>query len=600
MTDFSKYTDDELRQMLTEDATPPVLAQAQKRANDARGPKEPVDNTLGFSGPQLAAAGFAKAFADPLYYGPKEALQTIFRKGPEDLEKMNKEKADRKRIDDMLMENWPARMGNTMGQGAGLALGPSRMGAQVALSGLQSAMNPTNGPVESTAGLLATRGMQGLEGAAGAAAIGVPINMAGKVLGAATKRYTPEGQEALRLNDAANRIGVRRNLGSLDQSSGLNAFESNLPGYARTVEEQSKAFTNAAKEEVQIPSKSGRSFENKTLEGEKIRKHIVEAGENLKGVGNSLWKDLDDYVLANNIPSVSANNARVSITDIIQNYTPKTRGQPNLDKNIVLARVKEYDPESFDLLKGLLTPGKAAPTVPFSEMHKLQTAVGKAVSRAEKDAGAPGASLEDRQARTQLKRLYGSLMSDVDAWGTKNPTAQGMYGDAKRFWRDVVVPGAINNKVYSKADRGVYGSNPRGYSEPSQLYSDIVKNPRAVGDLHNYMDPKGRDLIDTLTTVPDVSRSLVTNTPHPPAPGMGTLTTTAGMLLGSPLQLAKGALAHMPGFRDVMNSDAAKKLYFSRNVAKDTPLGKAAWALGRVPEQEVERKVREVREGQGN
>ena len=205
--------------------------------------------------------------------------------------------------------------------------------------------------------------------------------------------------------------------------------------------------------------------------------------------------------------------------------------------------------------------------------------------------------MEVRQAKNQLKRLYSTLMSDVDSWGTTNPQAKDLYQVAKDFWREKVVPGALNNRVLAKADRGTYGSNPRAYQEPSQLYNDVVSNPRAVGDLRPYMDPKGQDLLDTLTTMPDMANSLITNTPHPPAPGMGTITTIAGMLAGSPLQLIKGAISHAPGFRDLMTSTPAKRLYFSRDLTQDTPLGKAAWALGRIPQQETEEKIRGVRTG---
>ena len=245
----------------------------------------------------------------------------------------------------------------------------------------------------------------------------------------------------------------------------------------------------------------------------------------------------------------------------------------------------------------MAAPGKKAPTVPFGDIHKLQTAVGRALGRAEKDASVPGAPMEDRQARNQLKRLYSSLMSDVDSWGTNNPQARGMYQQAKDFWREKVVPGAITNRVLTRSERGTYGANPRAYQEPSQLYADVVNNPRAISDLRPYMDQRGQDLVDTLGSLPDMSKSLISNTTHPPAPGMGTITTVAGMLAGSPLQLMKGAISHAPGFRDLMLSTPAKRMYFSKDLTQDTPLGKASWALGRIPQQEIEEKVRGVRTG---
>lgn len=597
MTDYSRMTDDELRQRLMEEPTPAVEAQVDKRIRDRTPPPEPVDNTMGMSATQLAAAGFAKSLMDPFYYGPQEILRTMFRPGQEELDKLNFEKAERKKVDDLLMSNWPARAGNVMGQASALATGPSRMGAQVGLSGLYSALSPSEGPIESTSGLLATRGMQGLEGAASTAVLGTMIGGLGKVSGAVRGKYTPGGEEALRLDAAAKRLGVPRNLGSLDQSSGLNAFETNLPGYARTVEDQVRAFTEASTKKVNVPSKSGRSFETRTLPGEQVREAVVQAGDKLRGEGTRYWKELDDYVSQNNLPSVSVNSSRNPVTEIVQNFTPMVKKQPRIDKNPILARIGEYDPDAIPMLISMTAAGKRAPTIPFGDIHKVQTAVGRALGRAEKDASVPGASIEDRQARNQLKRLYSSLMTDVDSWGTKNPQARELYQQAKDFWRERVVPGAITNKVLSRSDRGTYGANPRAYQEPSQLYSDVVNNPRAVSDLRPYMDQRGQDLVDTLGSLPDMSKSLISNTTHPPAPGMGTVTMAAGMLAGSPLQLMKGAISHAPGFRGLMLSTPAKRMYFAKDLTQDTPLGKAAWALGRIPQQEMEEKVRGVRTG---
>jgi hypothetical protein len=259
-----------------------------------------------------------------------------------------------------------------------------------------------------------------------------------------------------------------------------------------------------------------------------------------------------------------------------------------IDKNPAVQRISEYDPDAAQLMLQMMSNPKAVPQMPFADLHKLSSAVGKALGRAEKDAAAPGASIEDRQIKRELKDLYGSLMSDVDSWGTKNPQAKNMFDEAKNFWRDAVVPGVMTNKVYNKSAKGVYGMNPRGYSEPSQLYSDVVGNPRAMQDLYPYMPQSGRDLADTLRTMPDLARSLITNTPHPPAPGMGTLTTMAGMAVGSPLQLVKGAISHAPGFQKAASSDAAKRLYFARDVLNNTPSGRLAYGAVQYPEEKLE------------
>jgi hypothetical protein len=397
------------------------------------------------------------------------------------------------------------------------------------------------------------------------------------------------------LDEAANRIGVRRNIGSLDPSGPLAGFERSLPGYPRTVERQVAEFTEAAKKDVAIPSRSGRSTETRTLEGEKIREAIEEAGKNLQQVGSSMWNDLDAYIVQNNLPGVKTGLATARVRDIASRYTPTIKGQANLDKNPIFQRVEEYDPDASALLKQFLQDPKKPPVIPFSDLHKVQTAVGKAMARAERDAGAPGASMADRKARTELRDLYGSLMNDVDAWGTKNPQAQEMFDAARGFWRDVVVPGVITNKPYGKASKGTYGRNTRGYSEPSQLYRDVISNPRAIQDLYPYMSQTGKDLVDTLGSMDDMARALVGRTEHPQSSGMGSQTVAAGTLIGSPLQMSKALVSNFPGINTILNSGPGKRAYFARNVLRDTPLGRVSWGMLQEPQGRAEDYMEDLR-----
>jgi len=569
---------------LNEIALGGAITAAKQRQATPEPVKSPNDLTKGMSGPELFAAGMGQR-AMQIPRGLKELGVGAFGT-PEEIAAHNQEKAAQSAIDAPLLNTWEGKAGGFGTDALLAALMPARSGVQALTQGVGAALSPTPGPIS---GLdLPARALQGATAAGTTALIASPLQLLGRVAGAATKRYTPEGQEALRLNDAANRLGVRRNVGGLDPSSSINAFETNLPGYARTVEEQAKNFSKAADVTKDIPSKTGKSFESRKLGGENLRQAVEEGGKNLEGVGGSLWKDLDSFIVQNNIAPVGAKNTQARVNDIVQKYTPITKKGMQIDKNPAIQRISEYDPDSAQLMTQLLANPGQVPTVPFSDLHKLSSAVGKAMGRAEKDASAPGASLLDRQMKRELKDLYGSLMSDVDNWGTKNPQAKSMYDEAKTFWRDAVVPGALTNKVYSKASKGVYGMNPRGYSEPSQLYSDVVKNPRAMQDLYPYMSQPGRDLTDTLQTMPDVARSLITNTPHPPAPGMGTLTTLAGMAVGSPLQLVKGVISHTPGFQTLATSDPAKRLYFSRDVLRDTPAGRAAYGALQYPQDQLE------------
>lgn len=586
--DFTKMSDDELRDYISQ----PAISAGQQLQQAV--PSTPVDTTMGMSGPELALAGMGKR-AMQIPRGLKELAIGAFG-SPETQAQYNKEKAEQQKIDKQLMQNWEAQAGGGALDVATAALLPARLGPQVAAAALGAGVSPTQGPISGME--LPTRVAQGATAGAPAYGAGKALGLLGKLSGAATGRYTPEGVEALRLNEAAKRLGMNRSVSDLDPSSTLAGFERNLPGYARTVEDQVAAFNKAAQQTKDIPSSTGKSFTERTLPGENLRESIAQAGQNLQQAGTQLWNDLDSYIVQNNIAPVTAKNTHLRGAEVLVKYSPTKKGQLVVEKNPIYQRIDEMDPEAAQMLVQMMADPKNHPNVPFSDLHKIQAAVGKALARAEKDAAAPGASTIDRQAKRELKNLYGSMMSDVDAWGTKVPEAQKLYEDARTFWRDAVVPGVITNKVYNKAARGSYGMNPRGYSEPSQLYSDVVKNPRAVEELYPYMSQKGQDLTDTLQTMPDVSRALITNTPHPAAPGMGTLTTTAGMLVGSPLQLVKGAMSHMPLLQNIAGSEAAKKAYFARDVLEGTPLGQAAWGLSEIPQQKVEGGLKRLWQGQ--
>lgn len=588
LPDFSQMSDEELRDFISA----PAIAAGQQQQQQALAPKP--DTTMGMSGPELFMAGMGKR-AMQLPRGVKELAIGAFG-SPEAIAEYNKEKAEQQKIDKMLMSNVEAQVGAPVLDVATASLLPAKLLPQVVAAAGGAAVSPTPGPIKGME--LPTRVAQGATAGAPAFAAGKTLGLLGKLSGAATGRYTPEGVEALRLNEAAKRLGVNRSVSDLDPSSALAGFERNLPGYARTVEDQVAAFNKAAQQTKDIPSSTGKSFTERTLPGENLRESIAQAGQNLQQTGTQLWNDLDSYIVQNNIAPITAKNTHLRGAEVLVKYSPTKKGQLVVEKNPIYQRIDEMDPEAAQMLVQMMADPKNHPNVPFSDLHKIQAAVGKALARAEKDAAAPGASTIDRQAKRELKNLYGSMMSDVDAWGTKVPEAQKLYEDARTFWRDAVVPGVITNKVYNKAARGSYGMNPRGYSEPSQLYSDVVKNPRAVEELYPYMSQKGQDLTDTLQTMPDVSRALITNTPHPAAPGMGTLTTTAGMLVGSPLQLVKGAMSHMPVLQNIAGSEAAKKAYFARDVLEGTPLGQAAWGLSEIPQQKVEGGLKRLWQGQ--
>lgn len=576
-----KATDAELEAYLRERS--PIRA----AINQAKAPKpEPVDNTQGMSGPELFAAGMGQRLMG-IPRGLKEVGIGAFG-SPETIANYNKEKSKTQAIDNWLLSNWEAGAGGLGADVATAALLPARLAPQVLSAAAGAATRPTAGSIN---------GVEPLERAVNAAAAGATTLGAGKVLqlggktvGGMTGRYSPQGRIAMEQNEAARRLGVDRKIGDLDPASATSALERNLPGYPSIVEGQSQAFTNAARDVKDIPSKSGRSFTPRELEGEKLRDSIVAGGKELESQGSQLWQALDSHVLNNGLPPVRTVSASADVTRVVTNLTPvNKRGVAQIEKNPIYQRVDEFDP---DAAKTLLTLQAPKSSLSFDELHKLQSAVGSALRRAEKDAGIPGASMEDRRARTELRRLYSSLASDVDAWAVKDKGAQALLSDAKSFWRDKVVPGTVNNKIYQKANQGVYGSTPRAYADPTQLYGDVTRRAQNMEDIFPYMPGTGQDLYRTISTMPDVAAHLTTG--RLPTPAVGPLTAMAGVVAGSPFQGVRAALSHIPGTRQILGSTPAKKAYFGQDVLEGTPAGRAAWGAAQGVQQPAEGGTRRI------
>jgi hypothetical protein len=588
MTDaeFDAYvrglTDEDLEKLHTS-LIPVATVQDMKKV----GAPPKVDNTMGMSGPELFAAGLAQRAL-----GIPRGLQELaigVTGSPEEIAKYNEEKRERDRIDSQLASNWQANLGGLGWDVGTAALLPAKIGPQAIAAGAGAFSRPVTGDIQGpeVLGRLTNAGVSG----GTTLAVGQALKGAGKAIGAARGQYTEDGARAMAENEAARRLGVRRQVGDLDPTSQLAAFERSLPGYPAAVADQASSFSKAAQEVKDIPSKTGRSFEPRLLEGEKLRGAIIEGGDNLVDEGRKLWQSLDNYVVQNGLPPVRAANTESHVSKILSQYTPVTKKGPQVQKNPVIQRIDEYDP---DAAQALIQSANPKSTLAFDDIHKLQSAVGKAMQRAEKDAAASGASMEDRKVRSELRALYGNLTKDVDSWATKDKNAQNLLSDAKTFWRDRVVPGAMNNKVYQKASVGIYGSNPRAYSDPAQFYGDVNRFGQNMRDLYPYMPQEGRDLYTTLSTMPDVSKMLTSRNPLPPPPALGPLAAAAGMIAGSPFQLARGVLSHIPGTRQVMSSEPAKRFYFGRNVFSDDgtipsgPLGRMAWAASQVPQQKLE------------
>ena len=618
--DFEKMTDEELRAYLDSPMTAAVQAATERKAGEEAAAKVAAANNpyTDFMKNQPGMDLFLSGMGSNIMRVPrglKELAIGSFGK-PGEIEAYNRDKADQQKFDEALMNTWQGQLGSFGADAAVAAAAPARIPAQIALEISKAALSPTSGPIkEGVLSQLPTRAVQAGEAGAATAAFGAPLKMFGKKIGAMTGNFTPENEAMVEAGRAARRQGIVPTTGAMLPGGGSRGIEAGSSWYPEQVRDQARQFSQLAGEEVPVATSVLGQTTTRQIPGEALRRSIAEAGDKLKQQGSKMWKDLDSYVTTNNLPSVVTADTKSSFENIAQKYSPVTpRGNPNTDKNDVFRYIVNADDASnfaTKTLKGMLN-GKNVPTMGFSELHDMQTVVGKALARAKYDADARNAPASARQAVGELSNLYRSIANDVDRWSTTNPTAGNMFKQAKSYWRDTVVPGAINNDLYQKSARGSLGASNRGYDEPRQFFADIINKPEEAKLLYSTMDQKGRDLITSLHLLPDMGATLTapktqsitavgpngklleTGIRAPNAYG-NTIGTTSGALAGTKRGLAQMALGHLPFSRKLATSQGRQERLLANDAFRNSPLGRVMWAAGQKPEGEVESLLQRLR-----
>lgn len=608
---FEQMSDDELRAFLNE---PVQAAQERQTAEKAQASQvQNVDTTMGMSGPELALAGAGRELMQ-IPRGLRELGIGAFGSS-EDIANYNKEKTEQQKIDKMLMSNWPAKAGAFGAQAVTAAAAPARLGAQTGLSAIHGALSPVQGSISGME--LPTRAIQAGEEGTLTAAIGAPLGMLGKKLGAVTGKYTPENRAMVEAGRAARRQGIVPTTGSMMPGSGARGIEAGSSWYPEQVAEQAKAFSTQAGKEVPVATATMGQTATRNIPGETLRESITSAGEKMSQQGSKMWTSLDDYVRSNNLPAVVARDTQDTVKDIAAKYSPRTaQGTPNIRQNEVFSYIERAD-KAGDVVAGKfknMLSGKKVATPSFSELHEMQTVVGRALAKARYDAGARNAPRSADDAVNELGRLYKSISDDVDRWGTSNPTAGQMFQQAKSYWRDTVVPNVINNDLYQKASRGSLGTSNRGYDEPRQFFADIINKPEEAKALYATMDQKGRDLITSMHLLPDMGGVLTAAKTQPVAAMApdGTLLSSgirAPEMFGNNMNNLSRAVAmtkpgvvrevmgHLPLSKQFGTSRGRQERLLAEDVFRNSPLGRASWAALQKPEEDLRSKVKPLRLG---
>ena len=610
MSDYEKMTDEELDAIIqgkgSEDA--PIKKRASVERNARRVPLSTDAARMalqGMSGPKLFLTGMGGDVASMLQ-GISDKARIAFRPvgeaGEEALRELNRERENRRTSNAVLYDNPEALGGRFASQFLQSVAAPARLGAQTALAAGQEFTRAPIGPTSGLASELINSGVNAAEAGGLTALMSAPLSLLGKGAGAATGRFTPEGSSAMALNDAARGHGVKMRIADLDPWSSFGQIERRLPGQTRAVAKQATQLKDAVSAVRDIPSKTGRSTEARLMEGEKLRTALTDASDDLMQAGAKRWDALDDFVTANKLRPVVPDDLFRKLEDVAQTYTPKNaKGAWEPAKNPIFQRVDDIDPKVGSLLRQVAgsTYQDVAKGVPFSSLNEMRVAIGKAYGKARRDfarAAEPSADL--RAARDELGSLYGKLNNDIERWGTinaKHAEGKALFNDAVGFWRDRIVPDVINNPLAGKASKGWIGRDPRGFTEPRQLYTALESHPDQINRLRDGMTPEGRSLIDTFLAAEDARRAMATG--KLPAAGWSEAAGLLPLALGHPLSALGAITSHLPGTTGLATSRPVKTLHFARDLTRGVPpsalpsldlIPRAAWGAAQYPIQELE------------
>jgi hypothetical protein len=400
---------------------------------------------------------------------------------------------------------------------------------------------------------------------------------------------------------AAQRSGVRLGIADLDANSPFGQLEASLPGRGRFVQKQADDLTSALNATKDVPSKSGLSTESRVLPGENLRQGYDDAAQETYDAARNKFQAVDDYASANKLrppipqQTYQALKSAANLTD--------DRGN-----QLVFDLIKDYKPQEAGWMQAIAgSPQQwVLKGAPITTMSDMRVAVNMALRKLDPAMSRDPTQANIRFLREKLLDIKSAIDGDLENWGTinsKNQPAVDLLNNANQFYRDVVVPDVINNKVVRKATKGPIGSNPRGYQTANQFYSDVVNNPELTDRIAPSMGSQQQDLLSTLRTANDARKTMLTGE-VPAQSGMNRMVGALGTALGHPMTAVEVALSHIPGLGDAASTQLAKRLYFSRNVLggpdvrgglgtfqdlSQAPLaGRAAWGAGQYPRTELD------------
>lgn len=563
------------------------------------------DASLGMSGFDLARAG-AGSNINRLGQGIKHGAQMLF--APDEqaakkrlYEQIARERAETSAIDKMLMQNPSARFGSFLGNTATYAAAPARIPAQMALAAGEGFLRDPESGKDSLLGEFTSRAGESAEQGAVTGVVGKGVQAIGKMAGAKMGRFTESGKEAMALRDAAKKeLGIDLGLPELDRNTWLSAFARRGPGYEKSLRESAGKLSESMQRVKEIPSLTGRSTTARAMPGEDLRQALAESAKRIEEGGRVRWQTLDDYLLQNNVPQVKPDSFLPTVDAIGRTFTnvKNTKSGPVYKSNEVFDRVADYDEQAASWLKLMAgAPPEKQGSIPFSALNDIRMAVGKALSRAERDMSAPNPVQSTREARNELRKLYATINVDLESWAKTNAKTgetKALFDEANSFWRERVVPDTIYNKLASDVLRGEIGMKPRAIPTAEHLYENILGKggEERVARLAETLSPRAKTQIDVL-------RTLDAAAPQQTDGGLAALALLRAAQ-GHPLSAAGTGivLPHAPGIRWASRSRPVQALHFAEDVLRDTPAGRTAFGIAQEPARRVESRLKRVLRGE--
>ena len=257
----------------------------------------------------------------------------------------------------------------------------------------------------------------------------------GKLENALTGVLTPEGRDAIRLQQAAEAQGINVTASDvypgmlgLRRVTGMLESIPFLPGM-RDLRQQNMQ-TRSAVERLRDSSRPFNAPENATAKdmGKIIINDLRDQYKAVKSQAGALYDAVLPALHAKKgTDQIAVANAKTAITNFLKEFPGYLR-----------------DPDVPTSVKDLMQKIAKAPdtqVISYADFRKMNTVFGQAFSEAERAAAAAGKGTAKSSA---LGQVYSALSRDADAWATRletqNPEAVAAFRQAQSYFTENVLP----------------------------------------------------------------------------------------------------------------------------------------------------------------